>query len=167
MTEAIELNCKHTMLRWDNKTTGLYFIDYGNFQIAILVSKSVWIYSFQLHYSQTQCWRDWFNVHDWRFVINTLHQTLCKKCMCKIAFKTFSPVVRFLDGCCKFMCMETVLCVPWLLPRNWKFTLHKFENISPEGHEEWHPHNWPVTTTNHLPPHLANYLGHQRVSVFV
>ena len=39
--------------------------------------------------------------------------------------------------------------------------------ISPEGYEEWHPHNWPVTTTNHLPPHLANYLGHQRVSVFV
>ena len=27
--------------------------------------------------------------------------------------------------------------------------------------------NWPVTTTNHLPPHLANYLGHQRMSVFV
>ena len=37
----------------------------------------------------------------------------------------------------------------------------------PEGYEEWHPHNWPVTTTDHLPPHLANYLGHQRVSVFV
>ena len=40
-------------------------------------------------------------------------------------------------------------------------------SISPEGYEEWHPHNWPVTTTNHLPPNLANYLGHQRVSVFV
>ena len=39
--------------------------------------------------------------------------------------------------------------------------------ISPEGYEEWHPHNWPVTTTYHLPAHLANYLGHQRVSVFV
>ena len=39
--------------------------------------------------------------------------------------------------------------------------------ISPEGYEHWHPHNWPVTTTNHLPPHLANYLGHQRVSMFV
>ena len=39
--------------------------------------------------------------------------------------------------------------------------------ISPEGYELWHPHNWPVTTTNNLPPHLANYLGHQRVSVFV
>ena len=39
--------------------------------------------------------------------------------------------------------------------------------ISPEGYELWHPHNWPVTTTNHLPPHLANYMGHQRVSVFV
>ena len=30
--------------------------------------------------------------------------------------------------------------------------------IFPEGYELWHPHNWPVTTTNHLPPHLANYL---------
>ena len=39
--------------------------------------------------------------------------------------------------------------------------------ISPEGYELWHSHNWPVTTTSHLPPHLANYLGHQRVSVFV
>ena len=39
--------------------------------------------------------------------------------------------------------------------------------ISPEGYEQWHPHNWPVTTTSHLPPHLANYLGHQWVSVFV
>ena len=42
---------------------------------------------------------------------------------------------------------------------------NKFQ--SPEGYELWHPHNWPVTTTNHLLPHLANYLGHQRVSVFV
>ena len=40
-------------------------------------------------------------------------------------------------------------------------------SISPEGYEEWHPHNWPVTTTNHHPPHRANYLGHQRVPVFV
>ena len=39
--------------------------------------------------------------------------------------------------------------------------------ISLDGYELWHPHNWLVTTTNHLPPHLANYLGHQRVSVFV
>ena len=39
--------------------------------------------------------------------------------------------------------------------------------ISPEAYEQLHPHNWPVTTTNHLPPHLANCLGHQRVSVFV
>ena len=46
---------------------------------------------------------------------------------------------------------------------------HLYHNwlISPEGYEQWHPHNWPVTTTNHLPPHLANYLRHQRVSVFV
>ena len=27
--------------------------------------------------------------------------------------------------------------------------------------------NWPVTTTNHLPPQLANYLGQQMVSAFV
>ena len=46
----------------------------------------------------------------------------------------------------------SVVLIPW--------------DISPEGYELWHPHNWPVTTTNHLPPHLANYLGHQRVSVF-
>ena len=39
--------------------------------------------------------------------------------------------------------------------------------ISQEGYELWHPHNWPAMTTNHLPPHLANYLGHQRVFVFV
>ena len=29
------------------------------------------------------------------------------------------------------------------------------------------PHNCLVTTTNHLPPHLAGYLGHKSVSVFV
>ena len=38
-------------------------------------------------------------------------------------------------------------------------------NNSPEGYELWHPHNWPVTTTNHLPQHLANYLGHLGVCV--
>ena len=31
-------------------------------------------------------------------------------------------------------------------------------SISPESYEQWHPHNWTVTTTNHLPPHLASYL---------
>ena len=30
--------------------------------------------------------------------------------------------------------------------------------ISPESYEQWHPHNWPITTTNQLPPHLASYL---------
>ena len=39
--------------------------------------------------------------------------------------------------------------------------------ISPEAYELWHPHNWPVTTTNHHPAHLANYLEHQRVSLSV
>ena len=43
----------------------------------------------------------------------------------------------------------------------------KGTSISPEGYELWHPHNWPVTTTNHLPPQVANFPGHQRVSVFV
>ena len=46
-------------------------------------------------------------------------------------------------------------------------TYSKYLTIPPEGYELWHPHNWPVTTTNHLPPHVANYLGHQRVSMFV
>ena len=56
-----------------------------------------------------------------------------------------------------------------LMTSSWACACYVAHNmtISPEGYEEWHPHNWPVTTTNHLPPHLANYLGHQRVSVFV
>ena len=46
-------------------------------------------------------------------------------------------------------------------PRNIPATLKSFRM------EQWHPHDWPVTTTNHLPPHLVNCLGHQRESVFV
>ena len=60
-------------------------------------------------------------------------------------------------------------CISWIKGCDF-FIKIKFKDtidIFPEGYELWHPHNWPVTTTNHLPPHLANYLGHQRVSVLV
>ena len=42
------------------------------------------------------------------------------------------------------------------------------DDISPEGYEQWHPHNWPVT--DNQPPTSTtgqSHLGHQRVSVFV
>ena len=51
----------------------------------------------------------------------------------------------------------------WYLEHK-KIQIKVLTHGSPEGYELWHPNNWPVTTTNHLPPHLANYLGHQRVS---
>ena len=34
--------------------------------------------------------------------------------------------------------------------------------FSGEGSEAEHPHNWPLITTSHLPPHLAHCLGHQK-----
>ena len=48
-----------------------------------------------------------------------------------------------------------------------QYAVYDVGRISPEGYELWQPHNWPVTTTNHLTPHLAIYLGHKMVSVFV
>ena len=59
-----------------------------------------------------------------------------------------------------------------VIGNNWEHcqkgvTDRQTDSIPPEGYELWHPYNWPGMTTNHLPPHLANYLRHHRVSVFV
>ena len=37
--------------------------------------------------------------------------------------------------------------------------------ISPEGYELWHPHNWPVTTINHLPM-VPTHLGRPKIRTF-
>ena len=57
------------------------------------------------------------------------------------------------------VCMNTLLSVARLMVQIWKeltyivmmeVCLECPRSISLEGYEEWHPHNWPVTTTNHL-----------------
>ena len=50
-------------------------------------------------------------------------------------------------------CKQTIAKLSWDTPDMYR---PSFVTICPEGYEKWHPHNWPVTTTNHLPPHLAN-----------
>ena len=51
--------------------------------------------------------------------------------------------------------------------RSWSMYTLAQRIMFPEAYELWQPHTWPVTTTNHLPSHMANYLGYQMVFVFV